>query len=87
MKTILPPDFDTVMAICPPFKDGKGAPKAAETSGGEPFIVPEKAKNKMHGMEFLRVLMSKAEAKYFAENILSISAVIGGWKAPTPRAS
>ncbi len=78
MKTILPADFDTVMAICPPFKDGVGNPKAAETQGGEPFIVPEKAKNKMHGMEFLRVLMSKAEAKYFAENVLSISAVIGG---------
>lgn len=78
MKTILPPDFETVMAICPPFKDGKGNPKAAETSGGEPYIVPEKAKNKMHGIEFLRVLMSKAEAKYFAENVLSISAVIGG---------
>ena len=78
MKTILPADFDTVMAICPPFKDSVGNPKAAETQGGEPFIVPEKAKNKMHGMEYLRVLMSKAEAKYFAENVLSISAVIGG---------
>lgn len=78
MKTILPADFDTVMAICPPFKDGVGNPKAAQTQGGEPFIVPEKAKNKMHGMEFLRVLMSKAEAKYFAENVLSISAVVGG---------
>jgi N-acetylglucosamine transport system substrate-binding protein len=78
MKTILPADFDTVMAICPPFKDSKGNPKAAETQGGEGFIVPEKAKNKKHGFEFLRILMSKAEAKYFAENVLSISAVIGG---------
>ncbi len=81
MKTILPADFDTVMAICPPFKDGVGNPTAAETSGGEPYIVPEKAKNKMHGMEYLRVLMSKEEAKYFAENVLSISAVIGGLDA------
>ena len=78
MKTILPADFDTTMAICPPFTDGVGDPEAAETGGGEPFIVPEKAKNKQHGMEFLRFLMSKAEAKYFAENVLSISAVIGG---------
>ena len=78
MKTILPADFDTTMSILPPFADGKGDPKAAQTGGGEPYIVPEKAKNKMHGMEFLRFLMSKAEAKYFAENVLSISAVVGG---------
>ncbi len=79
MKTILPADFDTVMAICPPFKDSTvGNPKAAQTEGGEPFIVPEKAKNKKHGLEFLRILMSRAEAKYFAENVLSISAVVGG---------
>ncbi len=78
MKTILPADFDTTMAICPPFKSGVGNPKAAQTGGGEPFIVPSKAKNVKHGMEFLRFLMSKAEAKYFAENVLSISAVQGG---------
>lgn len=78
MKTILPADFDTTMAICPPFKDGKGNPKAAQTGGGEPFIVPAKAKNVKHGFEYLRFLLSKAEAKYFAENVLSISAVIGG---------
>lgn len=78
MKTILPPDFETTMSILPPFADGKGNPKAAQTGGGEPYIVPEKAKNKMHGMEFLRFLMSKAEAKFFAEKVLSISAVQGG---------
>lgn len=78
MKTILPADFDTTMAICPPFADGKGNPKAAQTGGGEPFIVPAKAKNVKHGMEYLRFLLSKAEAKYFAENVLSISAVQGG---------
>jgi N-acetylglucosamine transport system substrate-binding protein len=78
MKTILPADFDTTMAICPPFADGVGNPKAAQTGGGEPFIVPSKAKNVKHGMEYLRFLMSKAEAKYFAENVLSISAVQGG---------
>jgi len=78
MKTILPADFDTTMAINPPFKDGVANPKAAQTGGGEPFIVPEKAKNKKHGFEYLRFLMSKAEAKFFAEKVLSISAVIGG---------
>ncbi len=78
MKTILPPDFETTMSILPPFKDGVGNPKAAQTGGGEPYIVPSKAKNVKHGMEFLRFLMSKAEAKYFAENVLSISAVQGG---------
>ena len=78
MKTILPADFETTMSILPPFADGVGDPKAAQTGGGEPFIVPEKAKNKQHGMEYLRFLMSKAEAKFFAEKVLSISAVQGG---------
>ena len=77
MKTILPADFVTMMGNCPPLADGVGSKVAAEVGGGEPYVVPEKAAHKMHGFEFLRFLMTKESGKYFAENVLSISATMG----------
>lgn len=45
---------------------------------GELYIVPSQAENVVGGMEFLRVLMSKASAQFFAENVGVIMPVEGG---------
>jgi N-acetylglucosamine transport system substrate-binding protein len=78
MKTVTPPDFNMAVANVPGYADGKGDQKAVNAIGGETYIVPSKGKNPQHGMEFLRVLMSKDSARYFAENVRAIMPVAGG---------
>ena len=72
MKTSTPADFRMVMGEVP------GPGHAALGAGGEPFIVPAKAKNPIAGMELLRCLISKESAKYFAVEISSMMPVVGG---------
>ncbi|WP_055614334.1 N-acetylglucosamine/diacetylchitobiose ABC transporter substrate-binding protein [Streptomyces phaeochromogenes] len=47
-------------------------------SGGEPFIVPAKAKNTDGGMEQLRIMLSEASSKNFTESVKSLTAFNGG---------
>ncbi|MFI6284919.1 N-acetylglucosamine/diacetylchitobiose ABC transporter substrate-binding protein [Streptomyces sp. NPDC051018] len=47
-------------------------------SGGEPFIVPAKAKNKEGGMEQLRIMLSEASSKNFTQSVKSLTAFDGG---------
>ncbi|WP_371655255.1 MULTISPECIES: N-acetylglucosamine/diacetylchitobiose ABC transporter substrate-binding protein [unclassified Streptomyces] len=47
-------------------------------SGGEPFIVPAKAKNPTGGMEQLRIMLSEASSKNFTTQVKSLSAFNGG---------
>ncbi|MEV6792118.1 N-acetylglucosamine/diacetylchitobiose ABC transporter substrate-binding protein [Streptomyces sp. NPDC051320] len=47
-------------------------------SGGEPFIVPAKAKNPLAGMEQLRIMLSEASSKNFTSKVKSLSALNGG---------
>lgn len=78
MKTITPDGFDMVVANVPGYADGKGKQNDVNANGGETYIVPSKAKNVKHGMEYLRCLISKDSAKYFAENVRAIMPVVGG---------
>jgi len=72
MKEMIPEGFNMMIGQAP----GEG--NACEGGGGEPFIVPSKAKNPVAGMEFLRNQISKESAKYFASNISALMPVIGG---------
>jgi len=47
-------------------------------SGGEPFIVPAKAKNAAGGMEQLRIMLSEASSKNFTSKVKSLTAYNGG---------
>ncbi|NEE61327.1 extracellular solute-binding protein, partial [Streptomyces sp. SID8455] len=71
------------------FKLSVGAPSSLDSSdklpfgtiwasGGEPFIVPAKAKNPAGGMEQLRIMLSEASSKSFTSNTKSLSAFNGG---------
>jgi N-acetylglucosamine transport system substrate-binding protein len=78
MKTVTPPDFNMAVANVPGYADGKGDQNAVNAIGGEAYVVPAKGKNPQGGMEYLRVLLSKDSAKYFAENVRAIMPVTGG---------
>ncbi|MFJ2472364.1 N-acetylglucosamine/diacetylchitobiose ABC transporter substrate-binding protein [Streptomyces sp. NPDC087659] len=47
-------------------------------SGGEPFIVPAKAKNVEGGMEQLRIMLSEESSKNFTTQVKSLTAFNGG---------
>jgi N-acetylglucosamine transport system substrate-binding protein len=72
MKDMIPDGFDMVIDQSPGDKD------ACRAEGGEPFIVPAKAKNPEAGMEYLRCLISKESSKWFAVNVSAMMPVIGG---------
>ena len=78
MKTVTPADFNMTVANIPGYADGKGDQNGVNAVGGETYIVPAKAKNPQGGMEYLRALLSKDSAKYFAENVRAIMPVAGG---------
>ena len=77
MKDMIPDGFDMVIDQSP----GEG--DACRAEGGEPFIVPSKAKNTVAGMEYLRCLISKESSKYFAVNVSAMMPVIGGTEGVT----
>ncbi|WP_031005387.1 N-acetylglucosamine/diacetylchitobiose ABC transporter substrate-binding protein [Streptomyces sp. NRRL F-5727] len=47
-------------------------------AGGEPFIVPAKAKNPEGAMEQLRIMLSEASSRNFTQSVKSLSALNGG---------
>lgn len=74
-KTVAPAGFDMVVNPIPGYTDGKGVQEALKADGGEGFFVPAKAKNPKHGMEYLRTILSRSSAKWFAENVNSLMPV------------
>ena len=78
MKTITPEGFNMVVKPIPAVQGGKGSFEAVMAAAGEVYFVPSKAKHPRAGMEFLRILLSKASARYFAENVSSMMPLIGG---------
>jgi len=77
MKDMIPDGFDMVVDQAP----GEG--DACRAEGGEPFIVPSKAKNTVAGMEYLRCIISKESSKYFAVNVSAMMPVFGGTEGVT----
>jgi N-acetylglucosamine transport system substrate-binding protein len=77
MKDMIPSGFDMVIDQAP------GDKSACQAQGGEPFIVPSKAKNPIAGMEYLRCIISKESSKWFAVNVSAMMPVIGGTEGVT----
>ena len=78
MKDVTPEGFDMVVEPVPGVKGGKGSPESIYASSGETYFVPAKAKHPKGGMEFLRCMLSKANAKFFVTEVSSMMPVIGG---------
>ncbi len=76
MRDQTPEDFNMVV---------KPVPASTEETypyvgawAGENFFVPSEAENPAGGMEYLRCLMSKENAQWFAQNVGAIMPVVGG---------
>ncbi|KRV51387.1 ABC transporter substrate-binding protein [Wenjunlia vitaminophila] len=52
-------------------------------SGGEPFIVPKRAKNPMGGMELLRIMLGEASSRNFVQQVSSLTSMNGGTEGVT----
>ncbi len=76
MRELTPEGFDMVIKPVP------GPDESSYTSlvawPGEPYIVPKNAANVVGGMEFMRCMLSKANAQFFAKEISAIMPVFGG---------
>ncbi|MGP2438347.1 N-acetylglucosamine/diacetylchitobiose ABC transporter substrate-binding protein [Streptomyces sp. JW3] len=76
---VIPADFDLAVSAPSGLDDSDKLPFGTIwASGGEPFIVPAKAKNGTGGMEQLRVMLSEASSKNFTAKVKSLTAFDGG---------
>ncbi|MFK4088628.1 N-acetylglucosamine/diacetylchitobiose ABC transporter substrate-binding protein [Kribbella sp. NPDC020789] len=66
-KPVAPKDFLTTVTYTPLLDGAKLPLDCTEIAAGEGFIVPEKAKNKAGGLEYLRLMLSKKGAGKFTE--------------------
>ena len=55
-------------------------------SGGEPFIVPAKAKNPQGGMEQLRIMLSEESSQELHQQVKSLTALQRRHRRPDPAA-
>ena len=78
MKELTPEGFNMVVNPTPGIEGGPGALEAIYASAGEIYFVPSAAANVTGGMEFMRCMLSKESAKYFAKNVSSLMPVFGG---------
>ena len=76
MRELTPEGFDMVVKPVPGKTEDDYA--ALLASAGEPYIVPINAANVVGGMEFMRCLLSKASAQFFAQEVGVIMPVNGG---------
>lgn len=74
-KAQTPAGFDMVVGSMPAMPGAKMPFGAVRAGAGEPFVVPAKAKNQAGGLEYLRVMLSKAGGQKFAETTSSLSVV------------
>ena len=76
MRDLTPAGFDMVIEPVPgPTADTYSSILAWP---GEGYIVPKNAANVVGGMEFMRCMLSKANAQFFAKEISAIMPVFGG---------
>lgn len=73
-----PSDFDMKFLPMPSLTGDKLPAEAIRAGAGEPFIVPEKAKNKNGGLEFLRLMLTKEGSGKFASAANSLTVLKDG---------
>jgi N-acetylglucosamine transport system substrate-binding protein len=70
-----PADFGMAVMAMPSLNGDKMPQTTIRAGAGEPFCVPSKAKNVAGGLEFLRIMCSKAGGASFAQTANSLSVV------------
>lgn len=78
MKDLIPEGFDMVFAPVPaPATDPAVLFEGVSTSTGQPFVVPSQAANVPGGKEYIRLLFSKENARFFSEYSRSLTTIVG----------
>ncbi len=78
MKQFIPDGFDmTVQPVPPMTADGPVGFEGIQTYAGQPFVVPSQANNPEGGLEFIRMLVSKENARFFSEYAQALTSVQG----------
>lgn len=73
-----PSDFEMTFMPMPSLPGDKMPFEAIRGGANEPYIVPKAAKNANGGMEFMRIMLSKAGATAFAQTANSLTVVKDG---------
>ncbi len=73
-----PSDFGMTFMPMPSLPGDKLPLTSLRAGANEPYIVPKKAKNAAGGMEFMRIMLSKAGATAFAQSANSLTVVKDG---------
>lgn len=77
-KAVTPPDFRMAVAPTPSLTTSDKLPyETFRGTGSEPFIVPAKGRNARGGLEYLRVMLSRAGAADFTRRVSSLTCVRG----------
>ena len=76
MQGAWPPGVVAEFMLPPVFSDGEGDPTTVMVAI-EPFIIPSKAKNKDHGVNYFRYITSKDKAIQFVEEKGTLMAIKG----------
>ncbi|NJQ01078.1 N-acetylglucosamine/diacetylchitobiose ABC transporter substrate-binding protein [Streptomyces zingiberis] len=77
-KATMPKDFELRVAGPSALNGSDELPAALWAAGGEPFIVPAKAKNPEGGMEQLRIMLSEKSSRNFTGQVSSLTSFDGG---------
>lgn len=76
MRELTPEGFDMVIKPLP--GPDESTYESLVAWPGEPYIVPKNAANVVGGMEFMRCMLSKANAQFFAKELSAVMPVFGG---------
>jgi N-acetylglucosamine transport system substrate-binding protein len=83
-KAVTPAGFDMAVGVMPALSSSDKMPVTAIQGGsGESFVVPAKAKNPIGAMEYLRIMLSQAGAKKFAELASALPTLAGATEGMT----
>ncbi len=77
MKALIPPNFALTMSGVPPLDGSSALARGLHVAATAPYLVPEKAKNKAGGLEYLRVMLSKDVATQVTEESNQLTIVRG----------
>jgi N-acetylglucosamine transport system substrate-binding protein len=77
MKTLIPASFGLTMFAVPPLDASPALASGLHVAATAPFLVPEKAKNKAGGLEYLRALLSQDVAAQVSSESNQLTIVRG----------
>jgi N-acetylglucosamine transport system substrate-binding protein len=77
MRSVTPKGFGLTAFAIPPLDGSAKLPNGVHVTPGEAFLVPEQAKNRPGGLEFVRAMLSRDVAAQYSKRTNSLTVVRG----------